>query len=168
MEPIGKDLSPYGRRKVGDGWRRSVTTGDPRRVADLAKTSWSGVYIYADRRGHFSVWPAVEEDTSPGVPDVPDVSVICIQLKGQARPGQARPGQARPGQARPGQARPGQARPGQARPGQARPGQARPGQARPGQARPGQARPGQARPGQARTNLKMALRPIGDQSAEIR
>ena len=88
--------------------------------------------MYADRRGHFSVLPAVEEDTSPGVPDVPDVSVICIQLKGQARPGQARPGQARPGQARPGQARPGQARPGQARPGQARPGQARPGQARPG------------------------------------
>ena len=106
--------------------------------------------MHADRRGHFSVLPAVEEDTSSGVPDVPDVSVICIQLKGQARPGQARPGQARPGQARPGQARPGQARPGQARPGQARPGQARPGQARPGQARPGQARPGQARPGQAR------------------
>ena len=86
------------------------------------------VYCLLLRRTH-------EEDTSP---DVPDVSVICIQLKGQARPGQARPGQARPGQARPGQARPGQARPGQARPGQARPGQARPGQARPGQARPGQ------------------------------
>ena len=148
---------------VGDGRRpphggRRQSQGDRLINADLSPSIKDhkavvsrDIYIYICRSaGHFSVLPAVDEDTSPGVPDVPDVSVICIQLKGQARPGQARPGQARPGQARPGQARPGQARPGQARPGQARPGQARPGQARPGQARPGQARPGQARPGQAR------------------